>query len=80
MSRPALAKSLHTHSVLVNLALHLYRARTPALVTPKTAARECVADALRILQLSELPDVYGLTERAREHVAAAIIKAREAGD
>lgn len=74
---PTLAKSLHTHSVLVNVALHV-AVSTTAIDVPltrhKACARAAVDAALAILQLSDKDDPYALAERAREHVAAVLAR------
>ena len=56
MSDRKLPKSLHTVTVLVNLSRFLM-VREPS---PKVAIRE----ALQILNLTDLPDVYGLADAA----------------
>lgn len=58
-----LAKSLHTVSVLVNVAEHCLADR---FVTPRSA----LAEALVILGLESKPDTYGLVEAARKQLVA----------
>lgn len=78
MSKP-LAKSLHTHTVLVNFALHLLaqNPRAYADMQPKAAARALVRQCLVILESEEKADPYGLAERAIEHVARDIADIRK---
>lgn len=55
-----LAKSLHTVSVLVNLARHLMVAGLDA--------DKAMTQALVILDLQDKPDVYGLVAAARKQL------------
>lgn len=66
MSDRALPKSLHTVTVLVELA-HYHRASALTYSTPDYA----VDWALRVLRLADLPDVHGLREAAVARVVAA---------
>jgi hypothetical protein len=69
-----LAKSLHTHTVLMHLARHFLKSRMmiPACPTPGWDARFAVSCALDVLQLEHAPDPYGLAQRAREQLAEEI--------
>jgi hypothetical protein len=62
-----LAKSLHTHSVLVNLGRYLQEVGG---LTPQ----ESVEQAVRVLQLDGKPDPYGLIARAKEALSAELVK------
>ena len=62
-SKP-LAKSLHTVSVLVNLARHLNDAYSYQNVPKHQVYEACIDHACRILELEGKPDVYGLKAAA----------------
>lgn len=66
MKSSNLAKSLHTLTVLVNVAenYHRYRTVVPPTEAPDVSARRAVAAALDILKLADKPDAYGLAENA----------------
>lgn len=70
-----LPKSLHTISVLVNLAGHIRASRVVS-----TSDAEDVAYALRILGLADLPDAHGLALKAVHQIGEARRKVREAND
>jgi hypothetical protein len=60
-----LAKSLHTISVLRNLAAHLVEQSGGKLQTVHAVSQAC-----EILGLKDLPDTYGLREIAAEQLNA----------
>lgn len=58
---PQLAKSLHTISVLINVAQHF---RTHH----NMSAKKAMAETLKVLQLETKSDIYGLAETALARV------------
>jgi hypothetical protein len=62
MTKP-LAKSLHTITVLVNVARHL-EATAATIAVPSAGWPGYVTQATRLLGLDDKPDVYGLADAA----------------
>ena len=58
-----LAKSLHTVTVLVNVARHL-EATATSVAYPNNGWADRVAQAARLLGLEDKPDTYGLADQA----------------